>query len=112
VTELFNANAPAAKQDQIFFGVQTLGIGTNCGNGGCVMSVNVTSTPSTLTIANSIAEINGPSGIIVDGFADTTTCLQASSLYFSNQGNSTSGISCSEIVGVGSAIKLTQAGLN
>ena len=76
------------------------------------MSVNVTSTPATLTIAHSIAEIGGPSGIIVDGFADTTTYPQASSLYFSNQGNSTSGIPCSGTVGVGCAIKLTQAGLN
>jgi hypothetical protein len=112
VTELFNPNAAAATQDQIFFGSQTLGRGTNCGNAGCVMSVIVTSTPSTLTIANSIAEINGPSGIIVDGFANTTTYPQASSLYFSNQGNSTSTISCGGTVGVGCAIKVTQAGLN
>jgi len=112
VTELFNVNAPAATQDQIFFGTQTLGKGASCGGGGCVMSVNVTSTPATLTIAHSIAEIGGPSGIIVDGFADTTTYPQASSLYFSNQGNSTSGIPCSGTVGVGCAIKLTQAGLN
>jgi hypothetical protein len=112
VTELFNPNAPAATQDQIFFGTQTLGKGTNCGVGGCVMSVNVTNTPATLTIANSIAEINGPSGIIVDGFANTMTYPQASSLYFSNQGNSTSGITCGGTVGVGCAIKLTQASLN
>ncbi len=112
LTELFNANAPAATQDQIFFGTQTLGKGANCGGAGCVMSVNVTNTPATLTIANSIAEIGGPSGIIVDGFANTTTYPQASSLYFSNQGNSTSGIPCSGTAGVGCAIKLTQAGLN
>jgi hypothetical protein len=112
VTELFNVNAAAATQDQIFFGVQSLGKGTNCGNAGCVMSVNVTNTPGTLTIANSIAEINGPSGIIVDGFADTTIYPQGSSLYFSNQGNSASGNSCGGTVGVGCAIKLTQAGLN
>jgi hypothetical protein len=112
VTELFNVNAPPATQDQIFFGVQTLGKGANCGGGGCVMSVNVTSTPATLTIANSIAEINGPSGIIVDGFASTTTYPQASSLYFSNQGNSTVAIPCGATVGVGCGIKLTQASLN
>jgi hypothetical protein len=112
VTEFFNANAPSATQDQIFFGVQSLGKGTNCAGGGCVMSINVTGTPGTLTIANSIAEVNGPSGIIVDGDANTLIFPQASSLYFSNQGNSTIGIPCSATVGVGCAIKVTQAGLN
>jgi hypothetical protein len=112
VTEFFNANAPAATQDQIFFGVYNLGKGANCSTGGCVMSVNVTNTPTMLAIANSIAEINGPSGIIVDGDANTATYPQASSLYFSNQGNTTSGIPCGATVGVGCAIKVTQAGLN
>jgi hypothetical protein len=51
------------------------------------MSINVTGIPATLTIAKSIAEINGPSGIIVDGAANATTYPQASSIYFSNQGN-------------------------
>ena len=55
------------------------------------MSVNVTGTPGTLAIANSIAEINGPSGIIVDNDANTTSFPQSSSLYFSSQGNSTAG---------------------
>jgi hypothetical protein len=108
ITELFNRNAPAAIRDQIFFGVQTLGIGTNCGAGGCVLSVNVTNTPGTLAIANSIAEINGPSGIIVDGDANTALFPQASSLYFSTQGNGT----CGTASGVGCAVKVTQAGLN
>jgi len=112
VTELYNANAPAASRDQIFFGVQTLGSGTNCGGAGCVMAVNVTGTPATLTIANSIAEINGPSGIIIDNDANTTTYPQASSLYFSNQGNSTAGVPCGVATGVGCAVKVTQAGLN
>jgi hypothetical protein len=112
VTELYNANAPAASRDQIFFGVQTLGSGTNCGGVGCVMSVNVTGTPLLLSISNSIAEIGGPSGIIVDNDADTTLFPQASSLYFSNQGNSTAGNPCGVTVGVGCAIKVTQAGLN
>jgi hypothetical protein len=111
VTELFNANAAAATQDQIFFGVQTLGNGTNCGGGGCVMSINVTNIPATLAIAHSIAEINGPSGIIVDNVANTTTFPQASSLYFSSQGNSTAGLPCGATTGVGCAVKVTQAGL-
>jgi len=107
VTELFNANAPSASQDQIFFGVKNLGKGT-CGGIGCVMSINVTGTPGTLLIAHSIAEIGGPSGIIVDNDANTTTFPQSSSLYFSNLGNST----CGATTGVGCAVKVTQAGLN
>jgi hypothetical protein len=105
VTELYNA--PTA-QDQIFFGVQSLGIGPNCGTGGCVMSINVTNRPGTLAIANSIAEIGGPSGIIVDNDANTTNFPQSSSLYFSTQANGT----CGATTGVGCAVKLTQAGLN
>jgi hypothetical protein len=112
VTELYNANAPAASRDQIFFGVQTLGSGTSCGGAGCVMSVNVTGTPANLAIANSIAEINGPSGIIVDNDANTALSPQSSSLYFSSQGNSTAGVRCGVTVGVGCAVKVTQAGLN
>jgi hypothetical protein len=105
VTELFNSNAPAASQDQIFLGVQTLGSGTNCASGCCVMSINVTSSPATLAIAHSIAEVGGPSGITVDNIANTTTFAQVSSLYFSNQGNSTAGNQCNSITGVGCAIK-------
>ncbi len=109
VTEFFNANAPAASQDQIFFGVQNLGSGANCGGAGCVMSINVTGTPPALSIAHSIAEIGGPSGIIVDNNANSA---QASSLYFSNQGNSTAANQCNAITGVGCAVKVTQSGLN
>jgi hypothetical protein len=112
VTELFNANAPAGTGDQIFFGVQSLGKGANCGGAGCVMSINVTGTPTVLAIANSIPEINGPSGIIVDNQANTTLFPQASSLYFSSQGNSTAGVPCGTLTGVGCAVKVTQAGLN
>jgi hypothetical protein len=112
VTEFYNANAPAASKDQIFFGVQNLGSGTNCGGAGCVMSVNVTGTPATLAVANSIAEINGPSGIVVDNAANTTLFPQSSSLYFSSQGNSTAGVPCGVTVGVGCAVKVTQSGLN
>jgi hypothetical protein len=111
VTEFYNANASAGSQDQIFFGVQTLGSGGNCASSGCVMSVNVTETagvpPSSLSIAHSIAEVNGPSGIIVDNNANTGTFAQASSLYFSTQGNGT----CNGTAGVGCAVKVTQANL-
>ena len=112
VTEFFNANAPAASRDQIFFWVQNLGSGANCGGAGCVMSVNVTGTPGALAIANSIAEINGPSGIIVDNDASTASFQQSSSLYFSRQGNSTAGVPCGGTVGVGCAVKVTQVALN
>jgi hypothetical protein len=76
------------------------------------MSVNITSTPATLTIGSSIAEIVGTSGIIVDNNANTTSFPQASSLYFSNQGNSTAGVPCGGTTGVGCAVKVTQSGLN
>jgi hypothetical protein len=111
VTEFFNANAPAASQDLIFFGVQNLGSGAACGGAGCVLSINVTGTPATLAILSSIEEVNGPSGIIVD---NNGTGSQASSLYFSRQGNSTAGVPCGSgaLVGVGCAIKVTQSGLN
>ena len=112
ITEFYNASAPAASRDQIFFGVQNLGSGSSCGNAGCVMSVNVTGSPATLAIANSIAVINGPSGIIVDNNANTASFSQASSLYFSSQGNSTAGVPCGATTGVGCGIKVTQAGLN
>jgi hypothetical protein len=113
VTELFNANAPTATQDQIFLGIQSAGKGANClVVGGCVMSINVTCIPGTLTIANSIAEINGPSGMIVDNDANTTNFPRSLSLYFSSQGNSIVGVPCGSIVGVGCAVKVTQASLN
>jgi hypothetical protein len=114
VTEFFNANAPLGTQDQIFFGVQSLGRGGNCGvtiGIGCVMSINL-SGPGPLAIANSIAEIGGPSGIVIDNDANTTTFPQSSSLYFSNQGNSTTGVPCGATTGVGCAVKVTQASLN
>jgi hypothetical protein len=111
LTELFNPNAPMASQDQIFFGVQTAGSGSNCAAGGCVMSINVTGAPATLAIAHSVAEVGGPSGIIVD---NVSTAVQASSLYFSNQGNSTLAAPCGSALttGVGCAVKVTQSGLN
>jgi hypothetical protein len=51
----------------------------------------------------------GSSGIIVD---NNSTSAQASSLYFSNQGNSTNAIKCNTTTNVGCAIKVTQSGLN
>jgi hypothetical protein len=115
LTEFFNTNA-AANQDQIFFGVTANGAGGSCTTTtiGCVMAVNITGTPTTLSIASSIAEIGGPSGIIVDNNANTTPFKQTSSLYFSSQGNSTAALPCGGTggpTGVGCAIKVTQSGL-
>jgi hypothetical protein len=115
LTEFFNTNAAAASQDQLFFSVASDGAGANCTTTGCVMAVNITSTPGTLTIGSSIAEIMGTSGIVVDNNANTTTFPQASSLYFSNQGNATLTVPCGNflLVGaVGCAVKVTQSGLN
>ena len=115
LTEFFNANAPAASQDQLFFGVAGDSTSATCiaAGVGCVMSVNITTVPAALTIGSSIPEIMGPSGIIVD---NNSTSAQASSLYFSNQGNSTAALKCGPAsggtVGVGCAVKVTQSGLN
>lgn len=110
LTEFFNANA-ATNQDHIFLGVASDGVSATCiaSNVGCVMSVNITSTPATLVVGSSIPEIMGPSGIIVD---NNSTSGQASSLYFSNQGNSTAIVPCGATTGVGCAVKVTQSGLN
>jgi hypothetical protein len=109
-TEFFNAST---SQDQLFFGVYSDGVGASCATTGCVMSVNITGNPALLTIASSIAEINGPSGIVVD---NNSTSAQTSSLYFSNQGNSTNAVKCGPATGgttgVGCAVKVTQSGLN
>jgi hypothetical protein len=112
LTEFFNANA-TTNQDQIFFGVQASGSGANClTSGGCVMSINVTNIPTPLTIHSSIAEAGGPSGIIVDNNANTTSFAQGSSLYFSNQGPASAAAPCTGVTnGQGCAIKVTQAGL-
>jgi hypothetical protein len=110
LTEFFNANA-ATNQDHIFFGVASDAVSATCitAGVGCVMSVNITSTPVALAVGSSIPEIMGPSGIIVD---NNSTSNQASSLYFSNQGNSTAAVPCGGTTGVGCAVKVTQSGLN
>jgi len=107
VTEFFNSSTST---DRIFLGVQTSGNLGNCGGAGCVMSLNVTGTPGTLSLANSITEPGGPSGIIVDNGAATggSQFPQASSLYFSTQANGT----CNGTANQGCAIKVTQAGFN
>jgi hypothetical protein len=102
VTEFFNAGTGT---DRIFFGVQNLGNPALCAGGGCVLSVTVTGIPASLTFANSIPEVNGPSGIVVD---NASASAQASSLYFSTQGNGP----CNGLPNVGCAVKVTQAGLN
>src|SRR5262249_730636 len=79
LTEFFNSNAAPASQDQLFFSVTDHGVGTNCSTTvGCVMAVNITGAPTTLSIAASIFEVGGSSGIIVDNSANSTTFKQAS----------------------------------
>jgi hypothetical protein len=102
VTEFFNSGTST---DRIFFGVLSLGNLGTCGGGGCVMSINITGIPATLTLANSIAESGGPSGITVD---NASASAQASSLYFSTQTNTT----CNGTANQGCAVKVTQSGLN
>jgi hypothetical protein len=72
--------------------------------GGCVMSHDITSGfPAALTAAT--AERNGTSGIIVDNVSQAP---QASSIYFSNEGNAP----CGDGIAIGGcAVKLTQSGL-
>lgn len=84
VTEVFNT---PTSTDWIFFSVTNSGVPSGCGNGGCVMSVNLTaagsSWPPPAGVANSAPASGGTSGITFDNVANTTTFPQASSIYFS-----------------------------
>lgn len=103
ITEFFNTGSTPNK-DWLFVSVNTA-----CGNtpvlpGGCVMSYDITSgMPAALT--HFAAELNGTSGIIVD---NVSQAAQASSIYFTNQGNGACG---DGIATGGCAVKLTQSGL-
>ena len=109
VTEIFNGGT-----DFIFFSVQSGGrtnSGFNCaGGGGCVMSAIITSGTVPTSVAASLAETGGTSGIVIDNVG---TFGQDSSLYFSRLGQSSLS-SCGGSGGglVGCAVKLTQSGLN
>ncbi|MFI5103229.1 MAG: hypothetical protein ACHP9V_07685, partial [Terriglobales bacterium] len=95
-TEFFNPNIGALPGTDFFF----FGLNQDCTAagrpGGCVeaLSINgVTTTTKTATITG------GPTGIVVDNYANPTNYPQASSIYFVANG-------------VNTAYKLTQNGLN
>ena len=87
------------------------------GGNGCLISFNVTNSfPS--AVASQIAvggnpQLTGPSGIIVDNEANTTTFPQAASIYFNalHQNAACNNNTVTTDTG-GCAVKLTQAGLN
>ena len=86
-TEFFNPNIGGGT-DFFFFGLTTGCIGTS----GCVAETTGDTAMTTATVAN------GPSGIIVDNFADPITYPQASSIYLTSEAGNT-------------AYKFTQNGL-
>ena len=89
ITEYFNQNIGTSGTDYFFWGMSNDCTGT--GTSGCIFSRTTT---DVITSANEAA---GTSSIIVD---NDSTVGQASSVYFSNQGNPNA-----------SAVKLTQNGL-
>jgi hypothetical protein len=124
VTEFFNATAST---DWIFFSignhansVAPIPSGSACrtDNNGCVISINVTGSPTwPPTNANNAASLpannaGAASGIVVD---NVSASAQASSIYFSLGANSKGtgpGLpSCNTTKNVGCAVKLTQSGL-
>jgi hypothetical protein len=119
VTEIFNPNIGTSGTDLIFFSVQSGGRGTvgttatNCpltAPTGCVMSIDVTSGAFPAALNDSLGEIGGTSGIVIDNVG---TFGQDSSLYFSRLGQSTlSNCGGSGSALVGCAVKLTQSGFN
>jgi len=92
-TEFFNPNVGLSLgTDFFFFGLTQDCIGTGVA-GGCVAEItNTHTTPLLVNVAG------GPSGIVVDNFANSTLFPQASSIYFS-------------ALGVSTAYKFTQDGL-
>jgi hypothetical protein len=74
-------------------------------------TVNIT-TSAFGAFANFVAYGLGPSGMIVDNEADTTTYSQAASIYFNAQGENTTCTNNTDLTDTGGcAIKLTQAAL-
>jgi hypothetical protein len=126
VTEIFNT---AASTDWLFFSVgqnasQNVapGCSTTSGITGCLMSLDVTSATWPATAVNNAyplpdAPAGGAgvtassSGIVVDNVAPASTYPQASSIYFSFNGNGVTGAACNGVTGAGCAVKLTQSAL-
>ena len=112
VSQFFN---PTAGKQWLFVSVSTRCGSTvppGIGNSGCVMAFDTTSnTMPTSAVCNTaggpncVRENNGTSGIIIDNASATP---QASSIYFTNEGNAL----CGNGIGTGGcAVKLTQSGL-
>ena len=89
ITEFFNQNIGAAGTDFFFWSLTA--DCTGAGTSGCVMSRN------NFDVVTTADQPGGTSAIIID---NNSTAGQASSIYFTDEANS------------GSAVKLTQNGLN
>jgi len=130
VTEIDNPNGGGAgvERDWIFFSIGNsantvnpipAGSGCRTTNQGCVISVDVTGTPTwpPTTVSNAVTvrtnAAGGTTGMIVD---NVSTAAQTSNIYFSLGANSTGtgpGLpSCNITANIGCALKLTQSGLN
>ena len=106
ITEFYNTTTG---KDWLFVSVPTNCNATGGGVGGCVMSFDITSGfPSAATQGR--PEFSGTSAIIVDNVSPQP---EASSIYFTTEGNAPSYAPCGDnSTGGGCAVKLTQAGLN
>jgi hypothetical protein len=102
-TEFFNTGSTPPK-DWYFVAVSSNCGAAGGGNGGCIMSFDITA--GMPAAASHVArETTGTSGIVVDNISQAA---QASSLYFSTIGRATCG---DGIATGGCAVKLTQSGL-
>lgn len=108
MTEIFN---PPTLKDWLFVGVGTGCTITGGGVGGCVASFDITSGfPTAPATQQARPATSGTSGIVVD---NVSTKAQASSIYFTTQGNGFPASPCGDgVTGTGCAVKLTQSGLN
>lgn len=106
LTEFYNTTAG---KDWLFFSVPTGCNATGGGVGGCVMSFDITSGfPSAATQGR--PEFTGTSGIVVD---NVSAKPEASSIYFTTEGNAPAFAPCGDgSTGGGCAVKTTQSGLN
>jgi hypothetical protein len=108
ITQFFNTTS---SKQWLFVSVNTACGPTAVIAGGCMMAFDTTSGMPASAACNSlggpkcVAERNGTSGIIID---NVSMVAQASSIYFTNEGN---GVCGDGIATGGCAIKLTQSGL-
>jgi len=102
-TEFFNTGSVPQK-DWYFVSVSSNCGAVGGGNGGCIMSFDITA-GMPVAASHVARETTGTSGIVVDNISQAA---QASSIYFSTIGNALCG---DGIATGGCAVKLTQAGL-